>query len=43
MKQLGFQQETITGIDVVTAAELVAEIGDIHRFATPDKLYEIFL
>ena len=22
----------------MTAAELVVEIGDIHRFATPDKL-----
>lgn len=38
MKQLGFQLETMTGIDLVTAAELVAEIGDIHRFSTPDKL-----
>ncbi|TNJ63596.1 IS110 family transposase [Paenibacillus hemerocallicola] len=38
MNQLGFQLETMTGIDLVTAAELVAEIGDIHRFATSDKL-----
>lgn len=38
MKQLGLQLESMTGIDLVTAAELVAEIGDIHRFATPDKL-----
>lgn len=38
LKQLGFQLETMPGIDVVTAAELVAEIGDIHRFASPDKL-----
>nr|WP_246096434.1 transposase [Paenibacillus sinopodophylli] len=38
MKQLGFQLETMTGIDLVTAAELVAEIGDIYRFATADKL-----
>jgi transposase len=38
MKQLGFQLETMTGIELVTAAELVAEIGDIHRFATSDKL-----
>lgn len=38
MKQLGFQLETMTGIELVTAAELVAEIGDIHRFASPDKL-----
>lgn len=38
MKQLGFQLETMTGVDLVTAAELVAEIGDIYRFATADKL-----
>nr|WP_244966025.1 transposase [Paenibacillus alvei] len=38
MKELGFQLESMTGIDVVTAAELVAEIGDIHRFSNPDKL-----
>ncbi|MBJ6364341.1 transposase, partial [Paenibacillus sp. GCM10012307] len=38
MKQLGFRLETMTGIELVTAAELVAEIGDIHRFASPDKL-----
>lgn len=38
MKQLGFQLETMTGIDVVTAADLIAEIGDIHRFSSPDKL-----
>ncbi len=38
LEQLGFQLETMTGIDLVTAAELVAEIGDVHRFATSDKL-----
>jgi transposase len=38
MKELGFQLESMTGIDVVTAAELAAEIGDIHRFSNPDKL-----
>lgn len=38
MKQLGFQLQTMTGIELVTAAELVSEIGDIHRFASPDKL-----
>ncbi|MFC5529508.1 IS110 family transposase [Cohnella yongneupensis] len=38
MGQLGFRLETMTGIDLVTAAELVAEIGDIHRFANADKL-----
>lgn len=38
MSQLGFQLETMTGIDLVTSAELVAEIGDIHRFVNSDKL-----
>jgi len=38
MNGLGFQLETMTGIDVVTAAELVSEIGEINRFPTPDKL-----
>ncbi len=38
MKQLGFQLETMPGIDLVTASALVAEIGDINRFSTPDKL-----
>lgn len=38
MKQLGFQLESMTGIDLVTAADLVAEIGDIHRFTSADKL-----
>ncbi|MNW44704.1 Transposase IS116/IS110/IS902 family protein [compost metagenome] len=38
MKQLGFQLETMTGIDVITAADLIAEIGDIHRFSSPNKL-----
>lgn len=36
--KLGYQLESMTGINVVTAAELVSEIGDIHRFATSDKL-----
>ena len=38
MKQLGFQLETMPGIDLVTASALVAEIGDIHRLSCPDKL-----
>lgn len=38
MGQLGFLLESMTGIDVVTAAELVSEIGDIHRFSNADKL-----
>nr|WP_244966040.1 IS110 family transposase [Paenibacillus alvei] len=37
MGQLGFQLESMTGIDLMTIAELVAEI-DIHRFPTGDKL-----
>lgn len=38
MSELGMQLETMTGIDTVTASELVAEIGDIHRFSHADKL-----
>lgn len=38
MKALGFQLNTLTGVDLVTASELVAEIGDIHRFPTANKL-----
>jgi transposase len=36
----GFGQhlQTIPGVDVVGAAELLAGIGDVHRFATSDKL-----
>lgn len=35
---LGYKLETMPGIDTVTAAALIAEIGDVTRFATPDKL-----
>jgi transposase len=38
MKLLDYQLETMPGIDTVTAAYLVAEIGDVQRFASPDKL-----
>jgi transposase len=38
IERLGLQLESMTGIERVTAAELIAEIGDIHRFATSDKL-----
>ncbi|MEK8129905.1 IS110 family transposase [Paenibacillus filicis] len=38
MEKLGYQLETMTGIEGVTAAELVAEIGDIHRFPSAEKL-----
>lgn len=30
--------ESMTGIDLVSAANLVAEIGDIHRFASANQL-----
>jgi transposase len=38
MKVLGYQLETMPGIDTVTAAQLVAEIGNICRFSSADKL-----
>ncbi|GFN31042.1 hypothetical protein PCURB6_13020 [Paenibacillus curdlanolyticus] len=38
MQQLDLQLETMPGIDLVTSSALVAEIGDIHRFASADKL-----
>lgn len=38
MEQLGYQLETLTGVDLVTAASFVAEIGDIHRFASDNQL-----
>ena len=38
MKLLDYKLETMPGIDTVTAAQLVAEIGDINRFSKADKL-----
>ncbi|MEW9703001.1 transposase, partial [Paenibacillus sp. SI8] len=38
LEQIGCQLHTITGVDVVTSAELVCEIGDVSRFASSDKL-----
>jgi transposase len=38
IKETGYKLDTMDGIDVVTAAGFIAEIGDIGRFATPDKL-----
>ncbi|MBB6214114.1 transposase [Anaerosolibacter carboniphilus] len=38
MDRLGYKLETMIGIELVTAASLVAEIGDIHRFSNADKL-----
>jgi transposase len=36
--QLEYKLGTMPGIDLVTAAYLIAEIGDINRFPNPDKL-----
>jgi transposase len=38
LSHLDFRLESMTGIDVVTAASFIAEIGDIHRFDHPNKL-----
>jgi transposase len=38
MKDTAYKLETMHGIDLVTAAAFVAEIGDIRRFGTADKL-----
>jgi hypothetical protein len=37
-RKLGYQLETIPGVNIVTACSLVAHIGDIHRFSSPHKL-----
>jgi transposase len=38
MSQLDYRLESFIGIDLVTAAGFVSEIGDIGRFANPGKL-----
>jgi len=38
LEQTGCLLHTMTGVDVVTSAELSAEIGDIRRFPTANKL-----
>jgi len=38
MEKLDFKLHTLTGIDNVTASAIVAEIGDINRFSSADKL-----
>ena len=38
MKQFPYKLETMPGIDTVTAAMLISEIGDVRRFASADKL-----
>jgi transposase len=38
MGELGYKLETMIGIDLVTAAGFISEIGDIGRFSSSDKL-----
>ncbi|KRF27645.1 IS110 family transposase [Paenibacillus sp. Soil787] len=38
MEDLGFKLDTMTGIDLVSSASFVAEIGDINRFASANQL-----
>jgi transposase len=38
MKTLPYQLETMKGVDFVTAAAIVGEVGDIRRFESADKL-----
>lgn len=38
MQKLGFKMNTFTGIDDVTASAIVAEVGDISRFTSANKL-----
>lgn len=38
MAQTDYQLETMPEISIVTASQLVAEIGDINRFKNPNKL-----
>ena len=38
LKELGLKLETIPGISIVTAATLVAEVGDVNRFSNANKL-----
>jgi len=38
LKELNYQLETIPGVSTVTASALVAQIGDIKRYKSADKL-----
>lgn len=38
MKLLPYKLESLKGVDFITAAAMVAEIGDINRFPSADKL-----
>ena len=36
--KLGYRLKSMPGANTVTSCDLIAEIGDIHRFKNPDKL-----
>ncbi|ULO09517.1 IS110 family transposase [Paenibacillus sp. 19GGS1-52] len=38
LTHIDYKLESMPGIDLVTAGYLIAEIGDVHRFASPNKL-----
>ena len=38
VEETGIKLSTLTGVDTATAAKLIAEIGDVNRFASSDKL-----
>ena len=38
LQNFDYKLESMNGIDTVTAADLIAEIGDIKKFSTPAKL-----
>ncbi|MEW9702975.1 transposase, partial [Paenibacillus sp. SI8] len=38
VQSLGFQLETLTGMEFLSACAFISEIGNIHRFPTPQKL-----
>lgn len=38
LAEIDFKLQSMDGINIVTAAELIAEIGDICRFTNADKL-----
>jgi transposase len=38
MTKIGYKLESFIGLELVTSAEIAAEIGDIQRFASSDKL-----
>ena len=38
ISKLDYKLETLTGVGIVTASQIIAEIGDINRFKSADKL-----